>query len=177
LSTYREIWINREGSERPTSLGRKVGSHSPGVLFFCPFVLNFTPRVEEPDPKCKNARCQLISPKQAAAVRVISVNLGLPRTVHWQGKTISTAIFKTPVSDRITLRRPNLDGDSKADLAVHGGPNRTVYAYPAQLHVLAASISGQCGAVRYLHRPNAPIEAGEILRRVAVKFEPLTVDA
>jgi len=67
-------------------------------------------------------------------MRVISVNLGLPRTVQWKGKTVSTAIFKTPVSDRITLRFLNLDGDRQADLSVHGGRDKAVYAYPAEYY-------------------------------------------
>ena len=66
------------------------------------------------------------------SMKVISVNLGLPRTVQWKGKAVSTAIFKTPVSDRITLRFLNLDGDRQADLSVHGGQNKAVYAYPAE---------------------------------------------
>ncbi len=67
-------------------------------------------------------------------MKVISVNLGLPRTVQWKGKTVSTAIFKTPVSDRITLRLLNLDGDRQADLSVHGGRDKAVYAYPAEYY-------------------------------------------
>jgi len=65
-------------------------------------------------------------------MKVISVNLGLPRTVQWKGKAVSTAIFKTSVSDRITLRSLNLDGDRQSDLSVHGGQNKAVYAYPAE---------------------------------------------
>ncbi len=68
-------------------------------------------------------------------MKVISVNLGLPRTVQWKGKTVSTAIFKTPVSDRITLRLLNFDGDRQADLSVHGGQDKAVYAYPAEYYV------------------------------------------
>jgi hypothetical protein len=55
-------------------------------------------------------------------------------------------------------------------------PIRHSYTYWQRQYPDSAG-SGQCGAVRYLHRPNAPIEAGEILPRVAVKFEPLTLDA
>ena len=65
-------------------------------------------------------------------MKVMSVNVGLPRTVQWNGKTVSTAIFKTPVSDRITLRLLNFDGDRQADLTVHGGQNKAVYAYPVE---------------------------------------------
>lgn len=65
-------------------------------------------------------------------MRVISVNVGLPRQVVWRGKTVTTGIFKEPVSRRIRLRRLNLDGDRQADLSVHGGPAKAVYAYPAE---------------------------------------------
>ena len=54
-------------------------------------------------------------------MRVISVNVGLPRTVQWKGKAVSTGIFKAPVSGRIHSRTLNLDGDRQADLSVHGG--------------------------------------------------------
>jgi MOSC domain-containing protein YiiM len=66
------------------------------------------------------------------SLKIISVNLGLPREVQWKGKTVSTAIFKTPVSDRVTLRFLNFDGDRQADLSVHGGQNKAIYAYPSE---------------------------------------------
>jgi hypothetical protein len=47
-------------------------------------------------------------------MKVISVNAGLPRTVHWKGKAVSTGIFKTPVSGRIRLWTLNFDGDVEA---------------------------------------------------------------
>lgn len=65
-------------------------------------------------------------------MKVISVNVGLPRTVQWKGKAVSTGIFKTPVSGRIHLRTLNFDGDRQADLSVHGGPDKAAYAYPAE---------------------------------------------
>ncbi|MFZ2011882.1 MAG: MOSC domain-containing protein [Candidatus Sulfotelmatobacter sp.] len=49
----------------------------------------------------------------------------------YKGATINTGIFKQPVSGRIALRRLNLDGDQQADLTVHGGPYKAVYAYPS----------------------------------------------
>lgn len=63
---------------------------------------------------------------------VVSVNVGLPREVTYKGKTITTGIFKEPVEDRARLRRLNLDGDRQADLSVHGGPSKAVYAYPSE---------------------------------------------
>jgi MOSC domain-containing protein YiiM len=65
-----------------------------------------------------------------AAGRVVSVNVGLPRTVRWNGRTVTTGIFKEPVAGRVAVRRLNLDGDRQADLSVHGGAEKAVYAYP-----------------------------------------------
>lgn len=65
-------------------------------------------------------------------MRVVSVNVGRPRLVAWQGNTVLTGIFKNPVDGPIPLRRENLDGDAQADLNVHGGPDKAVYAYPLE---------------------------------------------
>ena len=70
--------------------------------------------------------------KQHVSTRVVSVNVGLPREVEWRNRTISTGIFKQPVEGPIAARRLNLDGDRQADLSVHGGPEKAVYAYPAE---------------------------------------------
>ncbi len=58
--------------------------------------------------------------------------MGLPREVIWKGRTVTTGIFKEPVEGRVTVRKLNLDGDRQADLSVHGGPDKAVYAYPAE---------------------------------------------
>ena len=63
---------------------------------------------------------------------MVSVNVGLPRIVEWRGERISTGIFKEPVAGPIAVRRLNLDGDRQADLTVHGGPAKAVYAYPSE---------------------------------------------
>src|SRR4051812_19090972 len=65
-------------------------------------------------------------------MRVVSVNVGLPKTRIWKGRYVSTAIFKDPVAGRLPLRRLNLDGDAQADLTVHGGSDKAVYAYPSE---------------------------------------------
>jgi MOSC domain-containing protein YiiM len=65
-------------------------------------------------------------------MRIVSVNVGLPREVAWRGATVTTAIFKEPVAGRVALRRLNLAGDAQADLAVHGGAEKAVYAYPVE---------------------------------------------
>ena len=56
-------------------------------------------------------------------MRIISINVGLPREVSWQGKVVTTGIYKEPVEGPVMLRTLNLDGDGQADLSVHGGPN------------------------------------------------------
>ncbi len=66
------------------------------------------------------------------SAQVISVNVGLPRRIEWRGETVETAIFKDPVSGRVRVRELNLDGDRQADLSVHGGPAKAVYAYPSE---------------------------------------------
>jgi MOSC domain-containing protein YiiM len=63
-------------------------------------------------------------------MKIISVNVGLPREVNWKGRTVSTGIFKEPVIDRVMVRSLNLHGDGQADLTVHGGLEKAVYVYP-----------------------------------------------
>src|SRR4051794_7750284 len=61
--------------------------------------------------------------------RLLSVNVGLPRDIQWQGRTGRTAIWKAPVSGRCRLGRLNLDGDRQGDLKGHGGEQRAVLVY------------------------------------------------
>lgn len=65
-------------------------------------------------------------------MKIVSVNVGLPRPVSWRGRRIMTGIYKDPVEGRVRVRRTNLDGDRQADLSVHGGPEKAVYAYPSE---------------------------------------------
>jgi len=64
--------------------------------------------------------------------KLISVNVGLPREVISHKKSVRTGIFKRPVAGRVQVRTLNLEGDRQADLTVHGGPEKAVYAYPAE---------------------------------------------
>jgi MOSC domain-containing protein YiiM len=68
----------------------------------------------------------------ASAMKIISVNTGLPREVIWHGTTVLTGIFKYPVRGRVALRKLNLDGDRQADLTVHGGEFKAVYFYAGE---------------------------------------------
>jgi MOSC domain-containing protein YiiM len=65
-------------------------------------------------------------------MRIVSVNVGRPRTVTWRGRSVTTAIFKDPVPGRVRVRQLNLEGDGQADLSVHGGRDKAVYAYSAE---------------------------------------------
>ena len=67
-----------------------------------------------------------------SSARLISLNVGLPREVEWQGKIVSTGIFKAPVKRSIRLNSLNFNGDAQADLTVHGGIDKAVYAYPIE---------------------------------------------
>jgi MOSC domain-containing protein YiiM len=61
--------------------------------------------------------------------RLLSLNVGLPRELAWQGRTVRTAIWKEPVQGRRMTRRLNIDGDGQGDLAGHGGGHRAVFVY------------------------------------------------
>ncbi len=65
-------------------------------------------------------------------MKLVSVNIGLPRKVNFRGQVVTTGIYKEPVTGRVKLRKLNLEGDKQADLAVHGGEDKAVYAYPME---------------------------------------------
>src|SRR5213082_2483232 len=61
--------------------------------------------------------------------QLLSVNVGLPRDVIWNGKTVRTSVWKSPVNGRRMVRRLNIDGDGQGDVAGHGGEQRAVFVY------------------------------------------------
>ena len=63
---------------------------------------------------------------------VVSLNVGGPREVEWRGRLVRTSIWKEPVQGAVRVTSLNLDGDAQSDLSVHGGPDKAVYAYPAE---------------------------------------------
>ncbi|MCB9108043.1 MAG: MOSC domain-containing protein [Anaerolineales bacterium] len=65
-------------------------------------------------------------------MKLISINVGQPREVEWHGQKVTTGIFKEPVAGPVMVRMLNLDGDKQADLSVHGGVDKAVYAYPTE---------------------------------------------
>jgi MOSC domain-containing protein YiiM len=62
-------------------------------------------------------------------MKILSIQVGLPREVPWEGKKVSTGIFKEPIVGRVWVRRLNIEGDGQADLTVHGGADKAIYAY------------------------------------------------
>jgi MOSC domain-containing protein YiiM len=65
-------------------------------------------------------------------MKLVSLNVSMPRIVEYNGEPVATGIFKEPVNGPVMLRTLNLDGDRQADLSVHGGASKAVYAYPSE---------------------------------------------
>jgi MOSC domain-containing protein YiiM len=65
-------------------------------------------------------------------MKLISLNVALPRIVEYNGGPVATGIFKEPVPGPVMLRTFNLIGDRQADLSVHGGVSKAVYVYPSE---------------------------------------------
>jgi MOSC domain-containing protein YiiM len=93
-------------------------------------------------------------------VQVLSVNVGLPREVEWQGRVVRTSIWKDPVSGPVRVSVTNLDGDRQSDLSVHGGREKAVYVYPSEHYEFWRN---------ELHRPDlAPGAFGENLTTAGI---------
>ena len=65
-------------------------------------------------------------------MNIVATSVGRSREVQWRGRSVQTSIFKTRVSRRVQVTRGNIEGDQQSDLSVHGGPEKAVYAYPAE---------------------------------------------
>ena len=65
-------------------------------------------------------------------MRVLSVNVGMPRLVEYMGEPLATGIFKEQVAGPVRVNELNLEGDGQADLRVHGGRFKAVYVYPSE---------------------------------------------
>ena len=99
--------------------------------------------------------------------RLLSVNVGLPRDVTWNGKTVRTAVWKSPVTGRRMVRKLDIDGDAQADLAGHGGEQRAVFVYQMDSYhywerflvhteIFGALESITPGMARVVHTPHLP---------------------
>jgi len=65
-------------------------------------------------------------------MKIISINVGMPREIFHDGRIIQTGIFKAPVQGRVRVNALNIDGDQQADHTVHGGASKAIYAYPSE---------------------------------------------
>jgi len=63
-------------------------------------------------------------------MKLLSINVSMPQLVRIHGKQVETGLFKVPVSGPVAVNKLNLQGDGQADLSVHGGADKAVYAYP-----------------------------------------------
>ena len=69
---------------------------------------------------------------ERSPMKLVSVNVSLPKTVRWGARSVRTGIYKEPVSGAVFLGRLNLEGDGQADPKYHGGVDKAIYAYPAE---------------------------------------------
>lgn len=75
---------------------------------------------------------------------IVSVNLSQVRVIEWQGQKFPTGIFKTPVKGPVKVGTLGLRGDVQADLTVHGGTEKAVYAVPFRaLRVLEGAVANR----------------------------------
>src|ERR1035441_9428200 len=109
--------------------------------------------------------------KRARKMKLVSVNVGLPREVTWRGRDTTTAIYKQPVESRVALRKLNLNGDRQADLTVHGGEHKAVYCYPLE-HYDYGSVSCPARNCRWapLARTSRRLVCSKIQSILAISF-------
>ncbi len=69
---------------------------------------------------------------ERANAKILTVCVGKPKTVIFNGHQIFTGIFKSPTQDKLLVRKLNIDGDEQADLTVHGGPDKAIYTYASE---------------------------------------------
>jgi len=79
-----------------------------------------------------NCKVEILARDYEDVMKLISVNAGLPREISWNRQTVTTSIWKSPVSGPVRVARLNIAGDRQSDLAVHGGPDKAVYVYPSE---------------------------------------------
>ena len=65
-------------------------------------------------------------------MRILSICVGKPRIVEYNGEPVATAIFKEPVEGKVKVQNFNIEGDRQADLRVHGGYSKAAYVYPSE---------------------------------------------
>ena len=89
---------------------------------------------------------------------VVSVNVGLPRDIAWQGRTVRTAIWKKPVTGRVFAGRLNLAGDGQGDLAGHGGEQRAMMVYQFESYRYWADYLGRSDLIPGIFGENLTVD-------------------
>jgi ferredoxin-NADP reductase/MOSC domain-containing protein YiiM/ferredoxin len=89
---------------------------------------------------------------------VVSVNVGLPQDVAWQGRIVRTAVWKTPATGRVFVRRLNLDGDRQGDLQGHGGEQRALLVYQVESYRFWANFLGRSDLVAGIFGENLTVD-------------------
>jgi MOSC domain-containing protein YiiM len=89
-------------------------------------------------------------------MKVLSVNVARAREIEIDGRPVLSAIGKQPVAGDVAVRPLGLEGDEQADLSVHGGLSKAVYAYPVEHHALWRTLRAQAGVAAW----DAPIPFG-----------------
>src|SRR2546426_592059 len=85
-----------------------------------------------PDASPAGRLAWFVRPLAGVHMKVVAISVGRPREGRGRGRSVRTSIFKTPVSHRVHVTSGNVEGDEQSDLSVHGGPEKAVYAYPAE---------------------------------------------
>lgn len=91
-------------------------------------------------------------------MKLLSVTVGRPRPVPYRDDVISTGIYKEPVNGPVWVRQLNLEGDGQADLKVHGGEHKAVYAYPSEHYAFWARELGRDDLVHGQFGENLTVE-------------------
>lgn len=86
-------------------------------------------RKRSPSPVCRQAGNFPKGEKLKKPMKVISVNIGEPKTIQWRGKLVTTGIYKYPVDDSISLEKEDVKNDHVIDRKYHGGADKACYAY------------------------------------------------
>lgn len=76
-------------------------------------------------------------------MRILAVSVSKPKIVQYKNREISTGIYKKPIHGPVMVRKTNIDGDGQADLTVHGGPDKAVYAFPSEHYAFYRERFGQ----------------------------------
>jgi hypothetical protein len=101
------------------------------------------PLIDGKNRRRTRKQVQTLDFDEVGMLRLLSVNVGLPRDVTWNGKTVRTSVWKSPVDGRRMVRKLDIYGDAQADLAGHGGEHRAVFVYQMDSYDYCESFLGR----------------------------------